>query len=81
MGGVRYGCDIMDVILLPGNFARNWSCGECLNLLFALFLLHFGMSLAIAFLIFMLVSQAAWHAAISANSFSISRALERAFKN
>jgi len=66
---------IMTVISLPGNLAHG--CYEgCLNLLFALFLFHFGyvggaldlsgQSMAIAFLIFMLVLglKTAWYAVI-----------------
>ncbi|MBI2440684.1 MAG: hypothetical protein HYV35_04855 [Lentisphaerae bacterium] len=66
---------IMNVISLPGNLAHG--CYEgCLNLLFALFLLHFGyvsaapdlggQSMAIAFLIFMLVLglKTVWYVAI-----------------
>ena len=64
---------IMSIIFLPDNLAHG--CYEgCLNLLFALFLLHFGyvggaldlagQSMAIAFLIFMLVLglKTAWYA-------------------
>lgn len=66
---------IMTVIFLPGNLAHG--CYEgCLNLLFALFLLHFGYvggaldlageSMVIAFLVFMLVLglKTAWYAVI-----------------
>jgi len=66
---------IMTIISLPGNLAHG--CYEgCLNLLFALVLLHFGyvggaldlagQSMAIAFLSFMLVLglKTTWYAAI-----------------
>jgi len=66
---------IMSIIFLPDNLAHG--CYEgCINLLFALFLLHFGyvggaldlagQSMAIAFLIFMLVLglKTAWYAVI-----------------
>ena len=66
---------IMSIIFLPDNLAHG--CYEgCINLLFALFLFHFGyvgdtldlagQSMAIAFLIFMLVLglKTAWYAVI-----------------
>ena len=66
---------IMSIISLPDDLAHG--CYEgCLNLLFALFLLHFGyaggvldldgQAMAIAFLIFMLVLglKTAWYGAI-----------------
>lgn len=66
---------IMSIIFLPDDLAHG--CYEgCLNLLFALFLIHFGyvggaldfdgQSMAIAFLIFMLVLglKTAWYAVV-----------------
>ena len=66
---------IMSIIFLPDNLAHG--CYEgCINLLFALFLFHFGyvggalnlagQSMAIAFLVFMLVLglKTAWYAVI-----------------
>lgn len=66
---------IMTIIFLPGNLAHG--CYEgCLNLLFALFLIHFGyvggaqdlagQPMAIACLVFMLVLglKTAWYVAI-----------------